>query len=503
MPNDTAEYLRRYSKAVADLREYTIVADNRNGSYIGETIDTKAQRELDSRPGVTWKSGQRVVAEDVSASQNVIGANPIIVGPSPKDQRGTSETTPSETATSFTRPFVASIDPDPVILEAGGSAASQIISGNAITEAGEYVAGGGVGDDPVVVDDSAPIITTSKVTRSIRADEDSPLGTFDLEIDGVRIRKALEIVAAAVVAEFDVLDTIYVISGGDLVALNPADLTVIHTSAIGSSPSIYGIAQLGDAMLLAGYDSSVGTLFVFDPKHRAFEAIPVEWPDGEAAYFMVAVDNLVWFGARGAGTVKTNAASMSAEGVITTYEMDASSIGNDVQIVANEDVLWIGDTHAKLFRFDTGALTSSSVVMPAAPHSGLAMHAGSLYVIAPSTGARVYRRDPDTGAAIADAALAASEVFASLVSAGGKLFAVSTDLANHIKVYMIADDLSTVDEVASIDHFGGGLGFVATDGAAVFITGASTFVFRVDGATYNVTSVTLAGETAAVAFFTA
>lgn len=209
--NETADYLDHFSRSRADVIEATIESRNDDGTYMVRTIARQAiLRASKSNPADEFTVGERVLVQLPSASGNSIGAGAVIVSRAPRDQRGLSGTTPAEEVGSFDAAIVISVDPDPLILVADGEEGQQIITGSGLTAAAAYVASG-TGSAPTIFETEGADIADTEVTMTVRADVASATGTFDLTINGVRVRNALKVLPPGPVSvEFGV----FVLAGG-------------------------------------------------------------------------------------------------------------------------------------------------------------------------------------------------------------------------------------------------------------------------------------------------
>lgn len=195
----TAAYLDHFAQVTADVVLATITARNDGGTYNIRTVSGRA--EMPAAKNVAsdeFAINSRVLVQMPGNSRTVLGAMPVILGRAPREQRGLSATTPDESSSTFGRSGVINFDPEPLILVRGGDSAEQTFIGYGFgSEPAEYL-GHGEGVPPLLtVDDSG--VTSTVVTMTISADEDSPLGLFDAVVSGVTVPNALKIVAAPVV----------------------------------------------------------------------------------------------------------------------------------------------------------------------------------------------------------------------------------------------------------------------------------------------------------------
>lgn len=192
--NETAEYLDHLARRTADVVLVTVVERISDRVLLAETIGQRSKIYVSTEPGQNYKVNSRVEVALPSASRNTIGSMATAITRAPADQAGLSATTPFETEQAPTATAkIFALDPDPLIIRAGGPAGEQIITGKGFTEAASYAGQGTGADDPDVTDAEAPEVTATKVTMNIAADMASPVGTFDLVLNGVRARGALRI----------------------------------------------------------------------------------------------------------------------------------------------------------------------------------------------------------------------------------------------------------------------------------------------------------------------
>jgi hypothetical protein len=172
----------------------TIESDNGDGTYNARTVDTRALLRI-SRGFVTdtFAVGSRVLVQRPSGARNVVGALPVIISRGPQEQRGVSGSRPDETREMISAPTVTGVEPDPLVLQAGGAAQTHVIRGGNFTAPATYVALADGGDSPVVTDAEPPELLGRQVIMHVQADSESPVGEFDMVISGVRVPRALRI----------------------------------------------------------------------------------------------------------------------------------------------------------------------------------------------------------------------------------------------------------------------------------------------------------------------
>lgn len=195
-PVNERQYLAHYSQITADNVTATIESRNDDDTFMVREIGSRALvRASKANPSDEFKTGARVIITRPSASRSVLGTSAVILSRAPRDQKGLSETTPAESRAFTENSMIISIDPDPLVLVAGGDAAEQTIIGRGFAAAATYSAPGDLAD-PIVTDAVAPSVTPTTIVMNISADADSPLGMFVAEIGTLKARNALKIIAA-------------------------------------------------------------------------------------------------------------------------------------------------------------------------------------------------------------------------------------------------------------------------------------------------------------------
>lgn len=320
--NESAEYLDQFARLTSDIREATVIAVNRDGTYKVETIDSRAQFDASllnprDRPSVR----ARVMVQLPSASRTVLGAQAVITGRAPMDQRGLSETVPLEESEAVGRALIRSVDPDPLILYAGGEEGVQIIRGIRFTEVGTYSKDG---ITPNLSQSAPPTITDEIVTMTVAADLDSPLGDFDLHVGDAVAPNALRIISAGTPVLFVPGDRVY--------AVNVLTGALTHQSPLLPTPSNRTFAVAPDT-IIAFY--AAGGAAVTTRKLAALASYdPPTFPPVNQ-YAQIADDRhgAIWYGSgntlysvsisTGAAT-PIHAAAGSYEGV--TYDVKSDSV---------------------------------------------------------------------------------------------------------------------------------------------------------------------------------
>lgn len=196
--SETLDYLDRFAKVTADVVLATVTAPPTDDEYYRvELIDSRGEMLASNNVGEWFAAGSRVLVHLPSASRSVVGATAVIVSRAPREQRGLSATTPAVSRDYFDQSSVTGINPDPLVLIAGGDPETHVIMGAGLDEAAEYVGQGPTGVPPNLTNTAPPVVTPTKVTMTVAADEDSPLGNFDIVVSGVKLRGALRIEAPA------------------------------------------------------------------------------------------------------------------------------------------------------------------------------------------------------------------------------------------------------------------------------------------------------------------
>jgi hypothetical protein len=191
--NETADYLDHFGKRTADVVTATIEARNDDDSYMCRTIGSRALlRAAKANPVDEFALGSRVLVSQPAATRNAIGAQPVILSRAPREQRGLSGSTPADTEDQIRRPSLRSVDPDPLVLIAGGADASQVFNGSGFT-AGATYDGHGDTPAPTIVEMNAPSVTSTRVIEQIRAGGMSAVGSFDALVAGIRAPDALTV----------------------------------------------------------------------------------------------------------------------------------------------------------------------------------------------------------------------------------------------------------------------------------------------------------------------
>lgn len=192
--NETRKYLEHHAQETADAITGEIIERTPDGTYRYRDIRTGAERFATANLGDDFSPGSRVRIDMVSASRGTIGSQDTILTRAPREQRGLSATTPAEERVGAGRTVILSVSPDPLIIHAGGDPGEQTFTGIGFeSQPATYVSSYVGGPDPVVTDDSAPVVSDTSVAMSIAADVDSPRGDFDAIVNGARARKALRI----------------------------------------------------------------------------------------------------------------------------------------------------------------------------------------------------------------------------------------------------------------------------------------------------------------------
>lgn len=287
-------YLDHFAQVKADAIPATIESANDDGTYFVRTVNSRALRRASkANPVDAFKVGQRVMISEPSASRSVIGSEAIIQTRAPQDQRGLSGSTPAESMAYIETTIVTGVDPDPLVIFAGGPADQQTVMGFRLTSDHEYTQPGGIDPTLEVTEISA---TSLAVTREIRAGGLSSTGDFVLIQDGKRAPMALRILAADP-------PTVLYVPGARVYAVWPEQGTLIRQSAelpfasnrvVAAGDSLVAFYAVGGAAVLT---RTLATIVSFEPP---FFPLPNEF--GQVAY---DDHGSLWYGS-GNNLVKVN-----------------------------------------------------------------------------------------------------------------------------------------------------------------------------------------------------
>lgn len=173
-------------RKIGDHKQATILSRNTDGSYQYETLRTKqVGTATPANPSEDFAPGARVVVGPLAASRETPGAGTVILTRNPREQRGVA-LIPSAAATQLSRAVMTSIVPNPVRLGIGDVNPQQlVIHGLNLTGAPTY-------GHANIVDDSAPVITSTLITCQLVAEAGCPVGSFSLTIHGTEARDVIE-----------------------------------------------------------------------------------------------------------------------------------------------------------------------------------------------------------------------------------------------------------------------------------------------------------------------
>lgn len=490
MANDTKRYLEGLARRKADRYFAKVAARKPNNEYEVKRIDSEATTIARANAGDVHKIGSWVEVLSSSASGNVIGGKDVIVTRAP--QRGMSETTPAKREEITVKPVVLKVDPYPLELEAGGEAGEQEIIGRGLTTAAEYVEHGD-GDPPNITEEDAPVITATKVTMSISADADSPLGEFDLVINNIRVKNALRVEELPLAPV-----TLWVSTWGSpkkMLQVDPADLAVLATHELTGIDGAVGL--IIDTVV------AVATNVLSEWDRHTSERLP-DVPIGPitARPFAVGSHGDKLWDCYDDGTPQIRVRSIDVAGVIETFAIVAAAGNTCHGVAVNGAILYMTMASAtRLVRFDTGTETGSVIIYPTGLR-GCCMHAGALYVSGQAGGTTnyAYRADPDTGISDASIAVMLGGGSGYVVSDSDKLFLVSNDFniaGDPAVVYLLADDLTDATKVAEIDSVGE-ITFAVAGGGAIYISTDSGTLVRVTSDDYTVTTAAIDPDLAGI-----
>lgn len=490
------DYLDHNARVTADSRTATIESLNDDGSYMVRMIGPRALRRASpSNPLDFFTAGQRVIISEPSASRTVIGSEAVIQSRAPRDQRGLSGSVPAESLNYHDRAVILSIDPDPLVVVAGGEPGVQTIIGRGLTVPAEYVSRAAKTPPlpaPDVADAEPPIVEPERVVMTIEAAADSPTGIFSLEIGSATARDALQIVAS------DLPQPPWLIVSGVLYfpddsfratlwVLEADTLAVVRVITIaGDSTSSVAIATAGSTVYWITREGPDYSLHVVRPATGVITSSTV-LPASVSAYsesHLVIVDNRLLLGSVGDPPGR-GLWSFALDGSDGQHEwIDVSSGSTDhIGVAADSDAVFLtGDASTRRLSRTTFALEASSFVV-----KGERVHA--IRTWAPGTGYGGYTGQVcvvggggDNVRWLAAANLAIAQTFH--ISFGQ--FRGPVQIEDHI--YFVAGSNDTLyrasldgTSVAAVDVLPGFFpiqGSVSTDGIAVYYHTSSRQVAR-------------------------
>lgn len=188
--NDLQRLLDAQSRRAAGVVRAAIVRRNPDGSYRVRNVATGSERDVEkASAGDEYAPGEYVTVGSPFNARAVLGARDVILSRS-RQQRGVSETAPESAEQTITTPAIFAIDPDPVELEAGGSAVAATLHGVAFAG---LVPGYG---DPGISNATPPIVAPNLMSLNLAAASDVEVGLYDLSVGSAVRRDAIRVVAA-------------------------------------------------------------------------------------------------------------------------------------------------------------------------------------------------------------------------------------------------------------------------------------------------------------------
>lgn len=339
------EYLDHHSKVTADNVTVTVIARNDDGTLLGREIGSGGLHRITVNPADSFKIGSRIVISRPSATRSVLGSGALAISRAPRDQRGLSDSTPAESMGFRESAIVTGVDPDPLVIFAGGPAGEQTVIGFRLTSDGEYSQPGGTDPTLEVTEISA---TSLSVTREIRASGLSSTGDFVLIHDGQRVPMALRILAADP-------PTVLYVPGARVYAVWPEQGTLIRQSAelpftsnrvVAAGDAIVAFYAVGGAALLG---RTLASFVSFEPP--LFPAV------NEFAQVVYDDHGSLWYGS-GNNLVKVNVLTGEAETIHTAGEYEGVTYGPQFDgVFACEK----GSRNVRRFERASGALTHTTL----------------------------------------------------------------------------------------------------------------------------------------------
>lgn len=489
------DYLDHLGRVKADAVPATIESRNEDGTYQVRLVSSRAiRRASPSNPGDTFKAGQRVHISEPSASRTVIGSEAIIQTRAPKDQRGLSETTPAESRASSESVMIISVDPDPLILVAGGESAEQTIIGRGFTSAAEYVAMGS-GETPLYSEPSAPTITPTIIVMTLAADADSPLGGFTVMVGQTGARDALRIVAPGplmppyLVVSGEILPEDWPTSPAHaaLWILHPTTLALLAQFEIEEERS-GGLFAIGGVIYWLTYtgffsgDDRVLTLRTFNPTTESGTAIGMTFPTSIRLNHpqVLYLDDKVMFPATGGANTGLWTFDLDGTGEVQEY---VGTVGSNISgLCATDDALFIVGTTGGAYRIDRAtfaeeeteatALGSRVIAIRSWSAGNYGAFTGELCV----TGGTHVRWLDSADLSVSASFTEASAQFRGPVQIDDKIY-----FFNHQngKLYQAALDGSSVTHVGTSGGTISPIGAFNTDGVAVYVETSAQTVRRI------------------------
>lgn len=484
------DYLDHHTKRTADNVTATIESANDDGTYMVKTIGPRALRRASTaNPLDKFKKGQRVIISELSATRNVLGTEAVIQSRAPRDQRGLSETTPAESRNSHNIAYILSVDPDPLVLTAGGAGEEQEIIGRGFAEAAEYVDDDG---NPITLDEvDAPVVTDTKVTMSVAAPQDAPRGEFAARIGTATAKKALRIVP-------NVTPSLYVWTFEDpdpprMFRLHPVTLETIHVYEVPNGNYGEFVGQAGDVLIgLTSEGSSASSnpwpMLLLNLRTDMQAPAPNQ-AHGNFGYGGAVIEGEVWTLKVGGGNLEL--VKIRQDG---TTESDVMVFGWPVAApdptpnVAQSHVY--GAAHDRIFSHavETGTTAVALTVPTDAGVQGDRMAVTLTGVWAIGANGFALKFNKDTLALIHNIDLGTGFGKREVVFCRGKVFACVA-VGGSTLVYEIDDATGAFTLVATVA--GVELDWLEAGTDAIYITAEDQqAVYRMDATTYAVTSAT-------------
>lgn len=479
------EYLDHLGRVKSDAIPATVESRNDDGTYMVRTIGGRALRRASTaNPTDTFKLGQRVILSEPSASRSVIGSEAIIQTRAPRDQRGLSDTTPAESIASAGTVFITSIDPDPLVLVAGGEPSEQTIIGRGFIGAALYEAASEELSAPSYTETTAPVVTASKIVMTISAAGDSPTGDFDVIAGTARGRSALRILARppGIYPPFFVVSGEVELVSEDLLAvlwvLDPATLSEIARLEVAADRS-YGLTWIDGLIYWITRTGSDYSLRTFNPATNASTIAPLSsvisaYAAGELAY----IDGDLLFASAAEGSEK-GLWSFDLDGTGGTHEwvdMVSGSTGR-VGIAADADAVYLAGFNGTV-RLDraTFAQEASSatptgtrviVVRAWTEGSGYGAPTGDICVAGGGDASVRWRSASDLSSV--NTFTVSGGNFRGPVQMGDRIYFVN---ASSGKLHRATLDGSDVDELATVALFLASHGSLNADGESLLYLGS-------------------------------
>lgn len=496
--NETRKYLDHHARTTADNITATVETRNDDGTYMVRTIAGKALRRAGkSNPTDEFAIGSRVIIAEPANTRNVIGSQPVILSRAPREQRGLSATTPSESRTGVSRAVITTVDPDPLILIAGGDAGEQVITGFGFTEAASYVDREGAA---VVLDnESAPIVTATKITMHVAAPSDAEPGEYAVATSGARARTGL------VIQPFsgaDVEPSLFVWTYVEPAAPRLLQFNADTLAPMGEVLVLTGAIYAG-ALMQAGE-----ILFGFGQQSFGGGAtrmrVRVNLLTGEVSAFDTAPDGPFGLGSAGVGaelwaplTPSGGIATVSrfgADGVILgTVALPSSGQFSFLATDDEGEYVWHADTLIALAHNVDAGTTLSFDAIPSDVLSPLsdttAVTPTGIWKV--SRDGAVMKLHRTSLALLIRAEIGLDSANREIGYAGGKVFvAFQVFGSSDVMVFVVNDATGVFAQVALIVNFD--LNWLHASEDAIYLTSESSgTLYRVDAETYAVTSVVI------------